>query len=346
MVKQLECYTKKKKDGGKYTTCVEGQKKKKRTRRTKAQMKASKAMGMEDKPAPKVKAKPKAKAKATKKMSAGKSVLFTSGLMAKIGKARKGLIRNYTAKQIKDIVDNNILKLYQAKVLTENTIGENLEAILEDSMANEAENSYWGDDEKISTKSGRMDWYDAIAIPSMKTGNAFKVMYPLLIGWLSMDKYKNDNEVLEAMAKLIEQLLTDIGHPTISNTTTLLHKNDLALKDFLRPFYYPDSSDRRIGRDKWDSFMEGQYTRYVKKIKIPKKKLALGRLFRGIIEGRKFNIAGSNVGKLVKIDLSEEWGSNMLIYTPRMVKGKSVMGLGKDAIKLKTLTDYLESVYK
>ena len=148
MVKQLECYTKKKKDGGKYTTCTEGQKKKKRTRRTKAQMKASKAMGMEDKPAPKVKAKPKAKAKATKKMSAGKSVLFTSGLMAKIGKARKGLIRNYTAKQIKDIVDNNILKLYQAKVLTENTIGENLEAILEDSMANEAENSYWGDDEK------------------------------------------------------------------------------------------------------------------------------------------------------------------------------------------------------
>jgi len=82
MVKQLECYTKKKKDGGKYTTCVEGQKKKKRTRRTKAQMKASKAMGMEDKPAPKVKAK--AKPKAPKKLLAGKAVLMGLPINMKI----------------------------------------------------------------------------------------------------------------------------------------------------------------------------------------------------------------------------------------------------------------------
>ena len=131
MVKQLECYTKKKKDGGKYTTCVEGQKKKKRTRRTKAQMKASKAMGMEDKPAPKVKAKPKAKAKAkakpkakaTKKMSAGKSVLFTSGLMAKIGKARKGATTPLTIKALTkwgkekgNGRDNNWEALYEEEI--------------------------------------------------------------------------------------------------------------------------------------------------------------------------------------------------------------------------------------
>ena len=59
MVKKKECYTKKKKDGGSYTTCVEGQKKPKRKRRTKAQMAEARAMAAQDKPAPKAKAKPK-----------------------------------------------------------------------------------------------------------------------------------------------------------------------------------------------------------------------------------------------------------------------------------------------
>ena len=76
MVKKKECYTKKKKDGGSYTTCVEGQKKPKRKtiiiRRKKKVVK---------------KVAPKPKPTRAKKMSAGKSVLFTSGLMAKIGTA-------------------------------------------------------------------------------------------------------------------------------------------------------------------------------------------------------------------------------------------------------------------
>ena len=74
MVKKKECYTKKKKDGGSYTTCVEGQKKPKRKtiiiRRKKKVVK---------------KVAPKPKPTRAKKMSAGKSVLFTGGLMAKIG---------------------------------------------------------------------------------------------------------------------------------------------------------------------------------------------------------------------------------------------------------------------
>ena len=69
MVKK-ECYTKKKKDGSNYTTCLDGQKKK-----PKRQMrKGKKIVIKKKKPAP-------------KKMSAGKSVLMTSGLMQKIGKA-------------------------------------------------------------------------------------------------------------------------------------------------------------------------------------------------------------------------------------------------------------------
>ena len=76
MVKKKECYTKKKKDGGSYTTCVEGQKKPKRKtiiiRRKKKVVK---------------KVAPKPKPTRAKKMSAGKSVLFTGGLMAKIGTA-------------------------------------------------------------------------------------------------------------------------------------------------------------------------------------------------------------------------------------------------------------------
>ena len=388
MVKKKECYTKKTKTGKNYTTCVEGQKKPKRKRRTKAQMAAARAMAAQDKPAPKAKAKPtakgiktiqkkikttrklknkstikpplaksKAKAKPKPRMLTPAEVIFGKGglggkqkgitnIFKTVKSYRKGMKRNYTAQQIKDIVDNNILKLYTKNFLDGET--SNLEQILQDSMVNEAENSYWGtqgfddaDDEKITTKSGRMDWYDAMAIPSMKAGNEFKVMYPLLIGWLSMDKYKNDNDVLKAMAKLIENLLTDTGE---SNLPPMFYDTfGLQLRD--EPFYYPQSKDRRIGSDKWESFMEGQYTRYVKKIKISKKHLALGRLFRGIMEGHKFNIAGSNIDKLVKIELDDEWNSKMLVYTPRMVKGKSVMGLGKDAIKLKTLTDYLKKVY-
>jgi len=68
MVKTKECYTKKKKDGGNYTTCVEGQKKKTK------KIKKIAVIRKKKKPAP-------------KKMSAGMSVLMTSGLMQKIGKA-------------------------------------------------------------------------------------------------------------------------------------------------------------------------------------------------------------------------------------------------------------------
>ena len=89
MVKKKECYTKKrtaKNGGGKYTTCVEGQKKPKRKRRTKAQMAAARAMAAQDKPAPKAKAKPKSTRQ--KKLSAGMSVLLTqSGFMNMVSKA-------------------------------------------------------------------------------------------------------------------------------------------------------------------------------------------------------------------------------------------------------------------
>lgn len=71
MVKTKECYTKKrsaKNGGGSYTTCVEGQKKK--TKKIK-----------------KIAVIRKKKKPAQKKMSAGKSVLMTSGLMNKIGAA-------------------------------------------------------------------------------------------------------------------------------------------------------------------------------------------------------------------------------------------------------------------
>ena len=350
MVKKKECYTKKTKTGANYTTCVEGQKKPKKKRRTKAQMAAARAMAAEDKPAPKVKRKPKPVKKKNIDASAGGRVLLGGGgnVMRLIGSFRKGMKKIYTAQQIKDIVDNNILKIYTKKVFA---YDGNLEEILQDSMVTEAENSYWGtqgfddaDDEKISTKSGRMDWYDAMAIPSMKVGNEFKEMYPLLIGWMSMDKYKNDNDVITTMAKLIKNLLTDTGDTDITYTNPMLQKLNLMMKD--NPFYYPQSKDRRIGSDKWRSFMEGQYTRYVKKIKIPKTQLALGRLFRGIVEGHKFNIRGPNVDKLVKINLSNEWNSKMLVYPRRIVKGKLVMGLGKDAVKLENLTDYLGMIYE
>tara|TARA_R110001599_G_scaffold83577_1_gene224539 strand:- start:45 stop:899 length:855 start_codon:yes stop_codon:yes gene_type:complete len=77
--KKKECYTKKKKDGSNYTTCVEGQKKPKRKRRTKAQMAEARGMAAQDKPAPKVKAKPKAKL-----MKGGKAVLMGLPINMKI----------------------------------------------------------------------------------------------------------------------------------------------------------------------------------------------------------------------------------------------------------------------
>ena len=67
MVKKKECYTKKTKTGKNYTTCVEGQKKPKTIKIKKK----------------KVATKPKKTA--PKNMSAGMSMLMTSGLMAKVG---------------------------------------------------------------------------------------------------------------------------------------------------------------------------------------------------------------------------------------------------------------------
>tara|TARA_R100000935_G_scaffold522_1_gene1862 strand:+ start:30 stop:530 length:501 start_codon:yes stop_codon:yes gene_type:complete len=82
MVKKKECYTKKTKAGANYTTCVEGQKKPKT-----------------------IKIKKKPKKTAQKKMSAGKSVLFTQrGFMSMVGKA------TITKKEIERRV-NNILKI-------------------------------------------------------------------------------------------------------------------------------------------------------------------------------------------------------------------------------------------
>ena len=106
----VKCYTKKKKDGNNYTTCVEGQKKtKSKVRKISIKQKAK------PKPKPKgvmsiqkkikgtkklknkstikpliskPKAKPKPKAKAPKKLSAGKAVLLTQmGFMNMVGKA-------------------------------------------------------------------------------------------------------------------------------------------------------------------------------------------------------------------------------------------------------------------
>ena len=66
-----QCYTKKTKAGANYTTCVESQSKPKTVKITRKKKVVA----------------PKPKSTREKKMSAGKSVLFTSGLMAKIGTA-------------------------------------------------------------------------------------------------------------------------------------------------------------------------------------------------------------------------------------------------------------------
>ena len=71
-----QCYTKKTKAGGSYTTCVESQAKPKTVKITRKKKKVVKKV-----------VAPKPKSTREKKMSAGKSVLFTSGLMAKIGAA-------------------------------------------------------------------------------------------------------------------------------------------------------------------------------------------------------------------------------------------------------------------
>ena len=71
-----QCYTKKTKAGGSYTTCLESQAKPKTVKITRKKKKVVKKV-----------VAPKPKSTREKKMSAGKSVLFTSGLMAKIGAA-------------------------------------------------------------------------------------------------------------------------------------------------------------------------------------------------------------------------------------------------------------------
>ena len=70
-----QCYTKKTKAGGSYTTCLESQAKPKTVKITRKKKVVKKVVA------------PKPKSTREKKMSAGKSVLFTSGLMAKIGAA-------------------------------------------------------------------------------------------------------------------------------------------------------------------------------------------------------------------------------------------------------------------
>lgn len=87
-----QCYTKKTKAGANYTTCVESQSKPKTTAKgiktIQKKIKTTRKLTNKStiKP-PLAKSKVKPKSTREKKMSAGKSVLFTSGLMAKIGAA-------------------------------------------------------------------------------------------------------------------------------------------------------------------------------------------------------------------------------------------------------------------
>ena len=99
MVKKKECYTKKTKTGKNYTTCVEGQKKPKTIKIKKK----------------KVATKPKKTAQ--KNMSAGMSMLFTSGLMAKVGAYAIPKKEKERREQVKITKINKQLTSYSSRVI-------------------------------------------------------------------------------------------------------------------------------------------------------------------------------------------------------------------------------------
>ena len=99
MVKKKECYTKKTKTGKNYTTCVEGQKKPKTIKIKKK----------------KVATKPKKTAQ--KKMSAGMSMLMTSGLMAKVGSYAIPKKEKERREQIKITKLNKQVTAYSTRVI-------------------------------------------------------------------------------------------------------------------------------------------------------------------------------------------------------------------------------------
>jgi len=98
MVKK-ECYTKKTKTGKNYTTCVEGQKKPKTIKIKKK----------------KVSTKPKKTAQ--KKMSAGMSMLMTSGLMAKVGSYAIPKKEKQRREQVKITKLNKQVTAYSTRVI-------------------------------------------------------------------------------------------------------------------------------------------------------------------------------------------------------------------------------------
>ena len=99
MVKKKECYTKKTKTGKNYTTCVEGQKKPKTIKIKKK----------------KVATKPKKTA--PKNMSAGMSMLMTSGLMAKVGAYAIPKKEKERREQVKITKLNKQLTAYSTRVI-------------------------------------------------------------------------------------------------------------------------------------------------------------------------------------------------------------------------------------